>query len=283
MQLALKIDVSDTNVTKQGNTFNGASELVKLNESGQLPALDACHLTNITSTSLYVNCESPLKNTSGLISVEFDDSLKISDNKLSVVSDKIIKSDGSVSFTAEQSGITPIASTGLTTKSYVDTAVNKMIKSDGSVTFTAEQKGVDPVSSTGLTTLQKVQALISAINFSGLATTTLGNITSAGKSTITNLSMPDYSNRISKALNTTFTADTDGWINAYSTIANVWNDLQIYINGLIVAQTTYSYGNDSPHYDGGIFPVCKGQTYNFTSPTNATGLVAYFIPVKGAH
>jgi hypothetical protein len=34
-------------VTKQGNTFNGASELVQLDADSKLPAVDGSNLTNL--------------------------------------------------------------------------------------------------------------------------------------------------------------------------------------------------------------------------------------------
>lgn len=37
----------DTNVTKKGNTFNGANQLVLLNATGKLPAVDGSQLTNV--------------------------------------------------------------------------------------------------------------------------------------------------------------------------------------------------------------------------------------------
>jgi len=39
-----------SNVTLQGNTFNGNSELVQLTASGKLPALDGSNLTNLPSS-----------------------------------------------------------------------------------------------------------------------------------------------------------------------------------------------------------------------------------------
>lgn len=54
-KLATKLDVSDTTVTKQGNTFNGNSQLVQTNASGQLPALDGSLLTGISSGALTIN------------------------------------------------------------------------------------------------------------------------------------------------------------------------------------------------------------------------------------
>lgn len=42
----------DETVTVQGNTFNGASELVKLDEYTALPAVDGSKLTGLTSTQV---------------------------------------------------------------------------------------------------------------------------------------------------------------------------------------------------------------------------------------
>lgn len=42
-----KLSSSDTTVTKQGNTFNGASQLVQLNSSGKLPPLNGSLLTGL--------------------------------------------------------------------------------------------------------------------------------------------------------------------------------------------------------------------------------------------
>lgn len=47
-----KVDSSDTSVTKQGNTFNGTNQLVKLNSSGQLPALDGSLLANLSGMGI---------------------------------------------------------------------------------------------------------------------------------------------------------------------------------------------------------------------------------------
>lgn len=45
-----KLSNSDASVTKKGNNFNGASQLVQLNSCGQLPALDGSLLTALPST-----------------------------------------------------------------------------------------------------------------------------------------------------------------------------------------------------------------------------------------
>lgn len=56
-----KVDSSDTSVTKQGNTFNGANQLVQLNSSVQLPASDGSLIMNV----------SPAINALGIITSDF--------------------------------------------------------------------------------------------------------------------------------------------------------------------------------------------------------------------
>ncbi|MEW5971568.1 MAG: hypothetical protein AB1706_17090 [Pseudomonadota bacterium] len=48
---------ADSSVTKQGNTFNGASQLVQLNGSSQLPAVSGALLTNLPASVDGVNIE----------------------------------------------------------------------------------------------------------------------------------------------------------------------------------------------------------------------------------
>src|SRR4029078_2649371 len=43
---------NDANITKQGNTFNGASQLVQLNGSSQLPAVSGALLTNLDASDI---------------------------------------------------------------------------------------------------------------------------------------------------------------------------------------------------------------------------------------
>lgn len=49
---ALKQAIEDTSITKQGNTFNSASQLVQLNSSGQIPAINGGLLTNINADNI---------------------------------------------------------------------------------------------------------------------------------------------------------------------------------------------------------------------------------------
>src|SRR5690606_14182858 len=44
----------DAAVTLQGNTFNGANQLVQLNASGELPALSGINLTNLNASALTI-------------------------------------------------------------------------------------------------------------------------------------------------------------------------------------------------------------------------------------
>lgn len=71
--LAAKLDKSDTTVTKQGNTFNGAEQLVLLNSSGQLPALDGSLLTNISAATLDTSNMPAIENSS----IDFNNDINV--------------------------------------------------------------------------------------------------------------------------------------------------------------------------------------------------------------
>jgi fibronectin-binding autotransporter adhesin len=57
-----------SDVTKQGNTFNGAGELVQLDSNGLLPTLDGSQLTNVNATTLQGNSASYYTTASHLSS-----------------------------------------------------------------------------------------------------------------------------------------------------------------------------------------------------------------------
>lgn len=59
---ATKLSASDTTVTKQGNAFNGASQLVQLNSSAQLPAVSGVNLTGLTASQI-TNASTSFANT----------------------------------------------------------------------------------------------------------------------------------------------------------------------------------------------------------------------------
>ena len=50
-ELENKVDINE-NITTQGNLFNGLDQLVKLDSSGKLPAIDGSQLTGVSSDSL---------------------------------------------------------------------------------------------------------------------------------------------------------------------------------------------------------------------------------------
>ncbi len=50
-ELENKVDINE-NITTQGNLFNGLNQLVKLDSSGKLPAIDGSQLTGVSSGSL---------------------------------------------------------------------------------------------------------------------------------------------------------------------------------------------------------------------------------------
>ena len=57
-----------TNVTTQGNTFNGNSQLVQTNPSGQLPAVSGTNLTNLNAASITTGTVSASRLGSGTAS-----------------------------------------------------------------------------------------------------------------------------------------------------------------------------------------------------------------------
>lgn len=77
-------------------------------------------ITMITEYAPQTDFSIPLKNTAGTVALNYDETLKISNNKLSVDSSSLIKKDGSVNFTSEQKGVNPTTAAGLTTKQFVE-------------------------------------------------------------------------------------------------------------------------------------------------------------------
>ena len=70
---ALKSEIPTVpqNITTQGNSFNNANQLVKLDSSGKLPAIDGSQLTNISSGSSVVSTfPSTITHTNGQFTVE---------------------------------------------------------------------------------------------------------------------------------------------------------------------------------------------------------------------
>jgi len=61
--LDAKVDTSDTTVTKQGNTFNGSSQLLQLGSDGKMPTVDGSSLTNVKSALQLGTCSTASATT----------------------------------------------------------------------------------------------------------------------------------------------------------------------------------------------------------------------------
>lgn len=68
--LSLKVDISDTTVTKQGNDFNGANQLVQLDEDGILPAIDGSNLTGIANGIQIASCPTDSATAEKIITID---------------------------------------------------------------------------------------------------------------------------------------------------------------------------------------------------------------------
>ena len=65
------------NVTKQGNTFNGASQLVKLDGAGKLPAIDGSQLTGLPTGGSSLSLASQAEAIAGTDNVKYLSSLRL--------------------------------------------------------------------------------------------------------------------------------------------------------------------------------------------------------------
>jgi len=113
-----------SNVTLQGNTFNGISQLVKLDNAGKLPALDGSALTNLSSSSLngqaasyYLNRSNHTGTQTAATISDFDTQVRTS--RL----DQMAAPTASVALNAQKiTGLAdPAAVQDAATKNYVDT------------------------------------------------------------------------------------------------------------------------------------------------------------------
>ena len=69
--LKSEIPTVPNNITTQGNSFNSANQLVKLDSSGKLPAIDGSQLTNISSgSSVASTLPSTITHSNGQFTVE---------------------------------------------------------------------------------------------------------------------------------------------------------------------------------------------------------------------
>ena len=107
------------------------------------------------------------------------------------------------------------------------------------------------------------------------ANTSANNFTAAGKGTIVNLTMPNYSAGVAFTLNpsTPYTAPKDGFVFILTGRANDQGS-SIKINGTQVASTISNWSN-IPYF----FPVAKGTVVSTDYDTISS---AIFYPLKGA-
>ena len=115
-----------------------------------------------------------------------------------------------------------------------------------------------------------------ATDLNGKADVDLTNINTTAKTKIMNLCAPDYANKESKSVNTTYTASSDGYLVARVDGAGV--GVIIYINDVMVA-TVPVY---TSYYCVANAVVAKGDTYRFEQ-TGGTYMYGYFIPMKGVN
>lgn len=124
---------------------------------------------------------------------------------------------------------------------------NNIIAGGNEIDPTPTSGSSNPVASGGVYT-----ALSSKLN------TSADNLTATGLSALFGYLAPDFTSGVSKAANTTHTADTDGWVLFYEfSAADRW----FYIDGV---QLHLGAGNGSSHYSGNsIFvPISKGHTFS---------------------
>lgn len=137
---------------------------------------------------------------------------------------------------------------------------------------------VNTLTSTVNTNNTSLQNEINAIktNASGLSNTSLSNINATGKANIARYSKPNYSAGISKAWNTQYTAETNGWIRAACTCGtqnrNHW--WYLYING-IAFKFHNNQGDWDVDGDSILLPIAKGQTYKATEGQDWKELTFY--------
>ena len=89
--LKSEIPTVPNNITTQGNSFNSANQLVKLDASGKLPAIDGSQLTNISSgSSVASTLPSTITHSNGQFTVELGKNYtgKVDSTSITVVIDE---------------------------------------------------------------------------------------------------------------------------------------------------------------------------------------------------
>ena len=136
---------------------------------------------------------------------------------------------------------------------------------------TANYEGMTEVVNQGMEMLEQVnQGIESRVNLDAT------NLSVSGKSLITDYCTPDWSKKVSKSLNTTYTAETGG-------LLAMQTDGSIVGATIKVNDTTVAFsGTQSRAACACNCIVAKGDTYRFEQVSGAEFQYAYFIPLKGA-
>ena len=120
---------------------------------------------------------------------------------------------------------------------------------------------------------------INSISYYGISPTD-----DKGAGRILSIVAPDWANKVSKTINTTYTAESAGWIY-YSSESNVNNNgsVNIYINGEVIKSEAFAGGATGGWMKvlAQNFYVGKGDTYNVTTERGVS--IYYFVPVKGGN
>lgn len=88
---------------------------------------------------------------------------------------------------------------------------------------------------------------------------------------------PNYTNRVGKAVNTTHTADTYGWLYCHTWVVEGSQTYSLVIDGVSFDLGSSLTNREGGHGDAFLFPVAKGSTYRM----NGGNCYMQFIPCIG--
>lgn len=97
---------------------------------------------------------------------------------------------------------------------------------------------------------------------------------------------PDYANGVSRLINTTYTAEIDGWLLCESKIQSYLSEGYVYCTINSIPMTINSCGGDNADFSSNLaaIPVVKGDVYTFTtSGGSLNAFNAKFYSVKGVN
>jgi microcystin-dependent protein len=153
------------NVTLAGNTFNGASQLVKNNASGDLPALSAINLTNVNASAI---------STGTVNDLRLSNNVTLQGNTFNGASQLLQLTAAAFYPSLNGSLITNIAAGNIASGTLGDNrlSVNVALLGAATQTFTGNNIFSNVITAPGLETINNTHTI--AVGFSGTST---GNIT----------------------------------------------------------------------------------------------------------